>query len=170
MGQALFLQPPVAAGFEDEDHVAPLNQRVRMPHCRGAKEIYNIWSQSSATNLAVFYFFKTRKYCKFDVNDSQLRSRLGAFVYSIANDYYFTAIEDRALIPINPSRAVDNVGAGHVILVSTEREHKDPPLVHLWEYVCSFDPKTGKRQAEDKGIRPEKMRNCNDDGGIEKTS
>jgi hypothetical protein len=45
-----------------------------MTHHRGAKEIYNIWIQACGTNLAVFYFFKTREYYKFDIHDSELRS------------------------------------------------------------------------------------------------
>ncbi|THC88352.1 hypothetical protein EYZ11_012198 [Aspergillus tanneri] len=159
MSQALILRPPMAPGFEDEDGVAPLNLRVYMPHHRGAKEILSVWNQSHDGNLAVFYFFKTREYCKFDVQDIELRSHLESFVFSIANDHHFVAIEDGALIAVSPVQAVEDIGPGQVVLVSTDLEHTEPPMVHFWDYMCSFDPKTGKRPAEEEGSRPEKMRN-----------
>jgi hypothetical protein len=59
-------------------------------------------------------------------------------VFLITNNHYFTAIEDSALIVINSRQAVDNIGVGHVILVSTKLEHKDPPMIHFWEYVIAL--------------------------------
>ncbi|KAA8647895.1 uncharacterized protein ATNIH1004_006597 [Aspergillus tanneri] len=106
MGQALILRPPMAPGFEDENGVAPLNLRVCMSHHRGAKEILSMWSQSHNGNLAVFYFFKSREYCKFDVQDIELRSHLESFVFSIANDHHFVAIEDGALIAVSPGKGM----------------------------------------------------------------
>lgn len=155
MPEALVTQPPMAAGFEDEYGVAELNLRAYISHSRGSEEILTLWAQSQNTRLVVFYFFKTREYCKFDIGDREMRAHRRSFVYSIANDHHFATIDRDSLVSISAAQAVE-ANPGHVVFISTDLEHNEPPIIHLWQYILSFDPKTGKREGDGKDERPKK--------------
>ncbi|KAB8226960.1 uncharacterized protein BDW43DRAFT_317277 [Aspergillus alliaceus] len=140
---ALVLRPPLAAGFEDDACIAPLGQRTFMTHHRGADEILTTWNRCHDSSLAVFYFFKTRQYCKFQLNHPNLDEHLRDFMDPISNDHYFADINSGL---IHSDDVIQHIHQVPLILVYTDFEHKNPPNFGFRDYVCSFDVKTGKRQ------------------------
>jgi hypothetical protein len=166
----MVLDVPIAAGFEDETHIAPLNQTAYIAHNRSAKEITKLWNNSSTTELSVFYIFKKRAYRKFRLGDPGLFSSVSSFVYEVANDHFFYIIENDEVVMLGASQAIEVAQTGkRLIFVSTAFEHQEePPMVHYWDYICSFDPKTGKRAANSTAIiRKQQKRISDRDSDVE---
>lgn len=150
----MVLDVPMAAGFEDETHIAPLNQTAYITHNRSAKEITKLWNNSGTAELSVYYIFKKRAYRKFRLGDPGLFSAVSSFVYEVANDHFFYIIENDEVVMLNASQAIEVAQTGkRLIFVSTRFEHQEePPMVHYWDYICSFDSKTGKRAANSTAV------------------
>ncbi|KAL4889243.1 hypothetical protein BDV59DRAFT_186803 [Aspergillus ambiguus] len=144
--QDIVVWPPLAEGFEDDSHIAPLGTLTEILHHRGADRILNAWFESHNTSLAVFYLFKTRQYCKFALEDSNLHDKVGKFVDSLANDHFFADIHSGLL---NPDDVADIIKSIRLVLVYTELEHHQPATANFRDYVCSFDRVTGKRTFRD---------------------
>ncbi|GIC88099.1 uncharacterized protein Aud_004490 [Aspergillus udagawae] len=135
-------QAPMAEGFEDETSIAPLNQLTHISHSRGAEEILDAWNASRNTELSVFYFFKNHQYCKFLLKDPELHKHLGNFIGQFENNHYFATFRGR----INSRDIIERINGLPLVLVFTETEHTQSPMADLWEYVRSFDTRTGKRK------------------------
>jgi hypothetical protein len=145
---------PIAPGFEDETSIAPLNQLTHISHSRGAEEILNAWDASHNNNdLRVFYFFKNHQYCKFLRKDPELHEHLGNFIGRFENNHYFATL--RGLI--NSRDIIHRIDTLPLIFVYTETEHDQPPMANLWEYIRSFDARTGKRKQGIKEDSPSAM-------------
>ncbi|GFF59604.1 conserved hypothetical protein [Aspergillus lentulus] len=140
--QGSVTQAPMAEGFEDETSIAPLNQLTHISHSRGAEEILNAWEASRNKELTVFYFFKNHQYCKFLLKDPELHEHLGNFIGQLENNHYFATFRGR----INSRDIIERINGLPLVLVFTETEHTQSPMADLWEYVRSFDARTGKRK------------------------
>lgn len=139
----------IAAGFEDDNCIAPLNQIINIFHHRGANDILETWFQSHNKSLAVFFFFKKRQYIKFRLDDPNINQQVEEFLLSIANDHYIADIHKGFL---NWEDALRNIHDQNLLLVFTGPEHKTMAK-DFWAYVCSFDAQTGKRH--DRGFDEE---------------
>ncbi|KAH2461410.1 hypothetical protein KXW54_004011 [Aspergillus fumigatus] len=146
-------QAPIAPGFEDETSIAPLNQLTHISHSRGAEEILNVWDGSHNNDLTVFYFFKNHQYCKFLRKDPELHQHLGNFIGRFENNHYFATL--RGLI--NSRDIIHRIDTLPLVFVYTETEHNQPPIANLWEYIRSFDARTGKRKQGIKDDSPSTM-------------
>lgn len=146
-------QAPIAPGFEDEASIAPLNQLTHISHSRGADEILDAWDARRNNDLTVFYFFKNHQYCKFLRKDPELHEQLGNFIGQFENNHYFATL--RGLI--NSRDIIHRIDALPLVFVYTETEHDQPPMANLWEYVLSFDARTGKRKQGNKEDSPSAM-------------
>ncbi|KAE8396862.1 hypothetical protein BDV37DRAFT_289914 [Aspergillus pseudonomiae] len=142
----LISRPPIAVGFEDDSHIAPLGQRTFMAHHRGAKEILDTWYQSGDPSLVIFYFFKERRYCKFQLNHPSLEEHLRDLIDPISNDHYFA---DPTEGLVNSDDIIDRICHMRVVLAYTEPAHRHAPGADLMQYVYSFDNHTGKRRERD---------------------
>ncbi|KAL4772407.1 hypothetical protein BDW60DRAFT_187162, partial [Aspergillus nidulans var. acristatus] len=145
---------PMAAGFEDKSCIAPINQKTYLSHNRSAKQISELWDASRNPELSVFYSFKQRQYRKFRTGDPGNWSQISSFVYGVANNHFFYIIENDEVVMLSPSQAIEVAQTpGRLVFVSTQHEHSDePPMVRYWDYICSFDPQTGKRAANSKTV------------------
>ena len=141
----LLVYSPIAAGFEDDSYIAPLNQITNIFHHKGANEILETWFRSHNKTLAVFYFFKARQYIKFRLGDPDIHQQVERFLLSIANDHYIADINRRFL---NWEDALQSIHEQNLLLVFTGPEHKETAK-DFRAYVCSFDVKTGKRHDRD---------------------
>ncbi|KAE8389529.1 hypothetical protein BDV23DRAFT_184283 [Aspergillus alliaceus] len=139
-------QAPIASGFEDETSIASLNQLTHISHSRGAEEILNAWDASHSNDLTVFYFFKNHQYCKFLCKDPELHEHLGNFIGRFENNHYFATL--RGLI--NSRDIIHRIDTLPLVFVYTETEHDPPPMANLWEYIRSFDARTGKQKQGNK--------------------
>ncbi|KAL4971222.1 hypothetical protein BDW66DRAFT_155868 [Aspergillus desertorum] len=155
---------PMAAGFEDKACIAPINQKTYLPHNRSAKEISELWNASRNSELSVFYSFKQRQYRKFRTEDPGNWSQVSSFVYGVANNHFFYIIENDEVVMLSPSQAIEVAQTpGRLVFVSTQHEHSsEPPMVRYWDYICSFDPQTGKRAAGSKTVIRKQQRHDSD--------
>ncbi|KAH3301496.1 hypothetical protein KXV19_009030 [Aspergillus fumigatus] len=162
-------QAPIAPGFEDESSIAPLNQLTHISHSRGAEEILNAWDASRNNELIVFYFFKNHQYCKFLQKDPTLHERLGNFIGQFENNHYFATFHGL----INSRDIIHRIDDLSVVFVYTETEHNQPPMANLWEYIRSFDARTGKRKLGNKEDSPSALttkRRIDDNGASDEES
>lgn len=140
------LETPMAVGFDLETSIAPLNKRAYLTHSKGAKEILQMWNDSRNAELSVFFFFKSREYCKFLVGDPASPSYIRSLVFEVANDHHFITVQNGEFVALSESDAIETAAqAGRLVLAPTLLESDEPPMIHYWDYICSFDPKTGKR-------------------------
>ncbi|KAL4756090.1 uncharacterized protein BDW70DRAFT_164828 [Aspergillus foveolatus] len=154
----------MAAGFEDRTCIAPINQKTYLSNNRSAKEISELWDASRNPELSVFYSFKQRQYRKFRTGDPGNWSQVSSFVYGVANNHFFYIIENDEVVMLSPSQAIEVAQTpGRLVFDSTQHEHSDePPMVRYWDYICSFDPKTGKRAADSKTVIRKQQRHDSD--------
>ncbi|KAL2801733.1 hypothetical protein BJX63DRAFT_438539 [Aspergillus granulosus] len=134
----------MAPGFEDRNHIAPLNQVTYISHHRSFDEMIREWSQHIPTSPAVIYFFKDRKYCKFDRSSPDFAQEVTYFVNSVANTHFF--IGAGGMHP--PGDVSHALRMLPLLLACTDIEHYTMEYSPI-KYITTFDPKTGKRQTTD---------------------
>ncbi|RDH26722.1 hypothetical protein BDQ94DRAFT_176198 [Aspergillus welwitschiae] len=98
---------------------AILTQKA-ISHSREAEEVLNAWEASRYR--------------------SPISILEGNFIDQFENNHYFATFRGR----IN-ARDINGLP---LVLVFTEAEHTQSPMADLWEYVRSFDARTGKRKQE----------------------
>ncbi|KAF7168290.1 hypothetical protein CNMCM6106_003531 [Aspergillus hiratsukae] len=93
----------------------------------------------------------------------------GVFIGRFENNHYFATF--RGLI--NSRDIIERISSLPLVLVYSEMEHTQSPMANLWDYVRSFDAKTGKRKQgnmEDSQSATNTKRRIDDNGASDEES
>lgn len=154
---------PLAAGFEDHIHKAPLETKAVISLHRKVAEILQMWYESRNTSLIILFMFESRSYYKFGLDsESALRST----ILDLQRGHYFLTINDHGVVAPDLDKIHEVALQERLILVgkhngpnkAIENQSGQISFDDLREYAANFDVRTGKRKAGEDLSRNAKRR------------